>query len=296
MQVCCFSQMHHFVMHAKRNCVSCCVSRSRHPFSLLSCDVGCFIVTQSHSIKVSRWSALVIFSSFRASVVLSRSLCQFLLIEPIFCGLWQCWSKFCWFDCFSRLVFHFLQILVWRIRWYHHPIFFFGLPIRSVCPISWTQIWVPFSSLFQPSFTRWCCWFSVPNFHFDSFVGPVPASNLCAFHLFHGFFSASLYVCHPVFFFNHMWYQFHRRASSSNETSLSTTILNPCATDRLRIHHQCYTFQWCPLSPFSSLGPISCFSIFLYFHFVWIMSRSILRCVDWIILSCSLFGAHFPAA
>ena len=28
---------------------------------------------------------------------------------------------------------------------------------RSVGPISWTQLWVPFSSFFWPSFTRWCC-------------------------------------------------------------------------------------------------------------------------------------------
>ena len=29
-----------------------------------------------------------------------------------------------------------------------------------------------------------------------------PASNLCAFHLFYGFFSASLHVFNPVFFFD----------------------------------------------------------------------------------------------
>ena len=39
------------------------------------------------------------------------------------------------------------------------------------------------------------------NFHFIFLVSLVPASNLCAFHLFHGFFSASFYVFNPVFFF-----------------------------------------------------------------------------------------------
>ena len=38
------------------------------------------------------------------------------------------------------------------------------------------------------------------NFHF--FVSLVPASNLCAFHLFYGFFSDSLYVFIAVFFFD----------------------------------------------------------------------------------------------
>ena len=35
-------------------------------------------------------SVMVIVSSFFASVTLTRSLCTFLLIEPIFYGLWQC--------------------------------------------------------------------------------------------------------------------------------------------------------------------------------------------------------------
>ena len=38
------------------------------------------------------------------------------------------------------------------------------------------------------------------SFHFIFCL--FPASNLCAFHLFHGFLSASFYVFDPVFFFN----------------------------------------------------------------------------------------------
>ena len=67
-------------------------------------------------------------------------------------------------------------------------------------------------------------------------------------------------------------------------------------SDNLHFRHRCYTFRWCQL--FQSLlwaqyfvSQSFCFSLF-----VWIMSRSILRYVDWIILSCSLFGAHVPAA
>ena len=40
------------------------------------------------------------------------------------------------------------------------------------------------------------------NFHFIFFVGPVPATNLCTFHLVQSVSSASLYVFDPVFFFN----------------------------------------------------------------------------------------------
>ena len=82
MQVCCCFQMRHFVDAYEAGLRSCCVSRSRHLISLWFCDVGCFFVTQSHSIKVSRWSS-AFFCLFSTSVVLTRSLCKFLLVEPI---------------------------------------------------------------------------------------------------------------------------------------------------------------------------------------------------------------------
>ena len=53
------------LMHAKRNCGAAAFPVVVISFSLLLCDVGCFFVTQSHSIKVSRWSPLVIFSFFK---------------------------------------------------------------------------------------------------------------------------------------------------------------------------------------------------------------------------------------
>ena len=61
------------LMHAKRNCGAAAFPVVVISFSLLLCGVGCFFVTQSHSIKVSRWSALVIFSFFyfcRSSAVI----------------------------------------------------------------------------------------------------------------------------------------------------------------------------------------------------------------------------------
>ena len=65
------------------------------------------------------------------------------------------------------------------------------------------------------------------------FVNLVPASNLCAFHLFHGFFSASLYVINPVTAFI---------ISASH-------VIEVCFFNFL-------------------VGPNSCFSIFLYLLFV----------------------------
>ena len=46
----------------------------------------------------------------------------------------------------------------------------------------------------------------------------------------------------------------------------------------------------------SSLVLTLCFTMFLYLLFVCMMRRSILRCADCIILSCSLVGAHVPDA
>ena len=52
------------LMHAKRNCGASAFPVVIILFSHVLCGVGCFFVTQSHSIKVSRRSALVIFSFF----------------------------------------------------------------------------------------------------------------------------------------------------------------------------------------------------------------------------------------
>ena len=61
-------------MHAVRNCgAAASFAIVVSFFKLLLCDVGCFFVTQSHSIKVTRWPALVIFSFFSSPVVLPRS-------------------------------------------------------------------------------------------------------------------------------------------------------------------------------------------------------------------------------
>ena len=64
--------------------------------------------------------------SILSSVIFTQSLCIFLLVEPIFSSLWQCWSNYCWFDSFFRLGLHspFLQVLVWGNHWCHLPTFF----------------------------------------------------------------------------------------------------------------------------------------------------------------------------
>ena len=69
----------------------------------------------------------------------------------------------------------------------------------------------------------------------------------------------------------------------------------------------CECLSFCPSSlsspvlrktsvTFSSLISSFRFTIFLYLLFVCMMSRSILRCVDCIILSCSMVGVHVPDA
>ena len=151
-------------------------------FYLLLRDVGCFFVTQSHSIKVSRWPALVIFSFFSSPVVLPR--------DPCFVGLI---AAFDWvFSIFKFMFEEFVGVIFQSFSW---------SPDRSVDPVSCAHFRVPISSLSQPSY-RLVTWrFSVP-ISISFFVSLVPASNLCVCHLFQSIFSASLYVFNPVFFFN----------------------------------------------------------------------------------------------
>ena len=59
-------------------------------------------------------------------VLLLRSLCNFLRVEPIFRGLLLCWSMFCWFGCCFRSSFLSLPQQIWGINWCHLPII--GLP------------------------------------------------------------------------------------------------------------------------------------------------------------------------
>ena len=82
-----------------------------------------------------------------SSVIFIQSLCIFPQVQPIFSNLWLCWSNYCWFDSSFRLGlrFPFLQVLVWGNHWCHLPISF---------SVFQSQTRVPFSSLFQPSFTR----------------------------------------------------------------------------------------------------------------------------------------------
>ena len=93
------------------------------------------------------------------SVIITQSLCDFLLIEPIFSSLSLCWSNSCWFDCFSRLGFHFpfLQVLVWGNRCCHFPIFFLGLPIALLVLSLELRSELHSAAFFQSSFTRWNC-------------------------------------------------------------------------------------------------------------------------------------------
>ena len=56
-------------------------------FDLVLCDLGHFIITQSHSVDVSCWSALSISSVSRIISDLLQSLCNRFRIESIFHGL-----------------------------------------------------------------------------------------------------------------------------------------------------------------------------------------------------------------
>ena len=151
---------------------------------------------------------------------------------------------------------------------YDLPIFFSvfqWLCLSYILNSNLGSIQQPFSAVFHSVMLR----FSVP-ISISFFVCPVPASNLCAFHLVQCVYSASLHVFDPVSLFNRNCIYFLIRVFFKCHFTVHV-ILSPCALT---------ITAFVISAPFSSLGPISCFSIFLYFLFVWIMSRSILRCVD----------------
>ena len=255
-------------MHAERGCGAAALLEVIISLSLWFCDGGCiFILT---------------------SVILTRSLCKFLLIEPIFYCLWLCRSKFCWCDCCSRLGFHFLQSLVWGIRWYHLPIFF--SVFQSFC---WSCILSSILGSIQQPFSLGDVAILYANFHFI-FLCVLFQHRIFAHSIFSIASSVLLFMYSIQSSSSITVVSISSSASSSNETSLSTSswdfVLWPSPFSSSVLH-----ISLTSMSSFSSLDPISCFSIFLYFLFVWMMSHSILRCVDWIILSCSLLSAHVPA-
>ena len=93
-------------------CGSAAAAASTH-HEVIEC--GCAAVFQTHHFVDACGAELrscCIFRNRHLIFFLKRSLCELLLEEPNFLGLWLCRSMFCWFDCCFRLGFQFLQILV----------------------------------------------------------------------------------------------------------------------------------------------------------------------------------------
>ena len=122
---------------------------------------------------------------------------------------------------------------------------FLGLPITLcffyILNSDLGSIQQPFSAIFHSVMLQ----FSVP-ISISFFVGPVPASNLCAFHLVHCICSASLYVIDPVFFFYRSCIHFligsgHKTRSQVAESTQKkgTTMCPDGKAGRLRSRAQC---------------------------------------------------------
>ena len=139
------------LMHAVQNCGAAASFVIVVSFFFLLCDGGCFFVTQSDSIKVSRWSAFVVFSSFVLSFFhghcvsffeWSPTSTVFGYADPCFVGLT---AAFDWvFSTFKFLFEKFVDVIFPSFSW---------SPDRSVDPVSCVQFRVPDSSLSQPSIT-----------------------------------------------------------------------------------------------------------------------------------------------
>ena len=89
-----------------------------------------------------------------------------------------------------------------------------------------------------------------------------------------------------------LWYQFLLQNRSRN-TRRCPGLCECLSFARLHFRRQWYSSRWCFLFVSSYLFVSLFCCIFL---FVCMMRRSILRCVDCVILSCSLVGVHVPDA
>ena len=144
---------------------------------------------------------------------------------------------------------------------------------RTVCFTSGTQNWVPFSNLTQPSFTL-PCFDSQCHFPLHFFLCSVSASNLCVTLFFHCIFREFFLLCIQSIFSPITTVSIFLSESSSNETSQSTSfrvrVPWPCPLSSSMLHISLMSF-----SPFLLWAQYLLVKIFLYFLFVWMMSRSI---------------------
>ena len=187
--------------------------------------------------------------------------------------------------------FSFTKVLVWGNHWCHLPIFF--SVFRSLClfyflNLDQVSIQHLFSAIFhtvklQFSVPISISFFCVPCFSIESLRVPsCPMRQQC--------FSLCIRSSPPL---QSQVYQFPHQGLLQMSLHYPRHLEILCSVHRC-FRHQCYILRWC--QHFHFLLWAQYFSIFLYFLLVWIMNRSILRCVDWIILSCSLFGVHVPVA
>ena len=225
------------------------------------CDVGHFIATHSHSVNVSCWSALRVSSVYH--IVIScplLSLWSLLQVKSIVLSLLLLWSIICHF----QLNFG-LSLQAWRVRWSRLLIFL--LVLLLLCR-SCILNWVPFSNFHHVSLTRQRCDSQrQPPFH--SFVGFEPTSSICIL-----IFERASSV-RPFFFFNRCYVNLFVNIILDRE--ITVFIIARVWTLSILIFLSSVLPKF-SVSSFSLVLSVR-FSIFLYFFFVCMMKRSILRCV-----------------
>ena len=271
---------------------SCCGFQNLHFHFLLwssfqLCVMWCWLLLR-RSVSLHWRISLVGFDYFFSfsryfHVVLLQSLCNFLRVESIFRGLLLCWSMFCWFGCCFQVKFSVSSSTSLRNSLMSSSHLFLGLPIALLV------LYFELSS----------------GFHSAAFINHLSLGDVAIlsaslrFHFLwvlfqHRIFAFSIFSMAPFVLLFKYSIQSVPSISVLRRYRSQMTRRCPGRCECLSFAHLSYLLL--VVSVFFFVGLSFRFTIFLYLLFVCMMSRSILRCVDWIILSCSSVGVHVPDA
>ena len=271
------------------------------------CDVGHFVVSQFNPVQVSGWSDLMLLWVFLCvahfpHIFLLMSLHSRFPTLTIFQRFLPLWSIRCFSSCHFLLIGFSLFRLEEFVDLIFPSSFWSSYGSVGLCILYWVQGSLELFSL--PIFRLVAMRFSSPvsiSFfcEFWSSIGYLYFSTDQWLHLcFSSYIQTILFLQCQLCLFPHQYRSRRRCRCPDRSLCLSWA--------RLQFHLQSFP-SFLRLLFHLSHFPVSQFLQWLYFHLCfesfsvfsirfYRLTRSILRCVDWIILSCSFVRVHVPEA